>query len=302
MKYTILINQAQVFNADLHTKTDLIDWATLDYINAWQNNSKASRLQDYVWINYKHLIKEMPLLGLNSKSAVSNRITKLRDLNLIESIQDDFGRLFIKTTQLFCNITHNIPYKKHYSASSPSPAVHSAELPVHYNEPPVHHGEHSYKPSKPLIKKNNNTQPQIQPKIDLDLSPVVVVELEKTFSNADLPASKKALASIPAPFHLQVLAVLMLQLTKQSIPNKVGYLCRLVSNVKNGTFTPVPVAAVSISVNERIKQEKINKAKEEERGKINNVSHFVNLVRQFGDMVTVPEQYQQAVFERLACC
>ena len=154
-----------------------------------------------------------------------------------------------------------------------------------------------------LIQKNNNTtRPQIQPKTDLDLSPVVVVELEKTFSSADLSASKKALATIPAPFHLQVLAVLMWQLTKQSIPNKVGYLCRLVSNVKNGTFTPIAAVAVPISLDERIKQEKIKREAEAKRGKIDNVSYFVDQVKRLGDLIKVPEQYQQAVFERLANC
>lgn len=153
-----------------------------------------------------------------------------------------------------------------------------------------------------LLQKNNNTAPppQTQPKPDLSLSPVVVVELEKTFSNADLPASKKALATIPEPFHLQVLAVLMLQLTKQAIPNKVGYLCRLVSNVKNGSFTPIRVAALPISVDERIKQEKIKRAQEVKRGKVDNVSFFVEQVKRFGDKFIVPEAYRQAVFEQLA--
>jgi hypothetical protein len=150
-------------------------------------------------------------------------------------------------------------------------------------------------------KNNNKTAPQqIQPVHNVDLSPVVVVELEKTFSNSDLPASKKALATIPAPFHLQVLAVLILQLTKQAIPNKVGYLCRLVSNVKNGTFTPIAAVAVPISLDERIKQEKIKREEETKRGKIDNVSYFVDQVKRFGDKFIVPEAYRQAVFERLA--
>jgi hypothetical protein len=92
----------------------------------------------------------------------------------------------------------------------------------------------------------------------------------------------------------------MLQLTKQAIPNKVGYLCRLVSNVKNGTFTPVTVAAVPISLDERLKQEKIKREEEAKRGKVDNVSFFVGQVKLFGDKFLVPEQYRQAVFERLA--
>jgi F420-0:gamma-glutamyl ligase-like protein len=129
-----------------------------------------------------------------------------------------------------------------------------------------------------------------------------VVELEKTFSNVDLPASKKALATIPATYHLQVLAVLMWQLSKQSIHNKIGYLCRLVSNVKNGTFTPIAVAATPISLDERIKQEKIKREKEAQRGKKDNVTHFADMVKRYGDKFIVPEEYRQAVFERLGYC
>jgi F420-0:gamma-glutamyl ligase-like protein len=129
-----------------------------------------------------------------------------------------------------------------------------------------------------------------------------VVELEKTFSNVDLPASKKALATIPATYHLQVLAVLMWQLSKQSIHNKIGYLCRLVSNVKNGTFTPIAVAVPPISLDERIKQEKIKREKEAQRGKKDNVTHFADMVKRYGDKFIVPEEYRQAVFERLGYC
>jgi hypothetical protein len=158
-----------------------------------------------------------------------------------------------------------------------------------------------------LLQNNNNATPQIPPKTDLNLSPVVVVELEKTFSNnAELSASKKALASIPAHYQLQVLAVLVWQLSKQAINNKISYLCRLVSNVKNGTFTPLTTAAVTtpppVSLDERIKQQKIKQEEEAKRLKIDNVSYFVNQVKRLGDRVKVPEEYQQAVFERLARC
>ena len=69
MKYTILINQAAVVEAGLHKITDLVDWAILEYIVAWQTNPEAERNQDdFVWINYKHFIAEMPLVGLNTKT------------------------------------------------------------------------------------------------------------------------------------------------------------------------------------------------------------------------------------------
>lgn len=94
MKYTITINQAGIADAGLAGKTDLIDWAILEYILAWQNHPKAARIGDKVWINYKHLISEMPLIGLNNKAAVSRRLSKLAELKLISIEHDADKRVF----------------------------------------------------------------------------------------------------------------------------------------------------------------------------------------------------------------
>ena len=98
MKYTITINQAGIADAGFADKTDLIDWAIIEYIMAWQAHPKASRMGDRVWINYRHLIDEMPLLGLNSKQAVSKRVQKLHQLDLISIDHDSDGRLFAALT------------------------------------------------------------------------------------------------------------------------------------------------------------------------------------------------------------
>jgi len=105
MKYTILINQQAVVAAGLHIKTDLVDWAILDYICAWQLSPNAVRRSGKVWINYAHIIREMPLLGLNNKQAVSKRILKIKELGLINVEQDqDDKRLYIETTSFYENI------------------------------------------------------------------------------------------------------------------------------------------------------------------------------------------------------
>jgi hypothetical protein len=140
--------------------------------------------------------------------------------------------------------------------------------------------------------------------MDLNLSPVVVVELEKVFSNAELPAAKTQLAQISMFHQLAVLAEIVLNLKKpindNPIRNKIAYLRGIIKNIKNGTFTATPIPAQLMSVDERIKQEKIKREKDAQRGKIDNVGYFVQQVKQFGDLIKVPEQYQQAVFERLA--
>ncbi len=100
MKFSILINQLAVFNAGLADDTDLNDWAIVDYIQSWINHPKAQRMGDKVWLNYKHLIKNMPILSFKTKGAVSARINKLKDFGVIDTEQDDVGRLFVSISEL----------------------------------------------------------------------------------------------------------------------------------------------------------------------------------------------------------
>lgn len=104
MKYRILINQAGVVMAGLHHRTDLTDWALLNHIYDWETNKRAYRIENKVWINYRNVIEELPLIHLNSKSAVANRINKLRHLELILTSQAEDYRLFVETTELYVSI------------------------------------------------------------------------------------------------------------------------------------------------------------------------------------------------------
>lgn len=98
MKYTILINQKQVCDAGLEDETDLVDWAMIDYMAKFYASPKSRKLDDHVWINLKTMISEMPLLGLKSKQALSRRISKQRDLDLITCIYDGAGRMYARIT------------------------------------------------------------------------------------------------------------------------------------------------------------------------------------------------------------
>lgn len=100
MKYTITINQAGIVDAGFgNGRTDLIDWAIIEYIRDWQVAPKAARMGDMVWINLKHLIAEMPLLGLNSKAPISTRISKLKALGLVSVDYDNDRRLYARITE-----------------------------------------------------------------------------------------------------------------------------------------------------------------------------------------------------------
>ena len=99
MKYTILINQKQVVDAGFVDSTDLVDWAIIDYISKLYASPKTKRLDDHAWVNLKHMIAEMPLLGLKSKQALSRRLVKQRDLGLITSVYDQQGRMYARITE-----------------------------------------------------------------------------------------------------------------------------------------------------------------------------------------------------------
>lgn len=102
MKYATTINHAGIASIQMQTKTDLVDWCLLDYIANFESFEKAKKLNGKVWINFKHLISEMPMLGLNSKSSVSNRIKKLRVLGLLETSQDlTDQKLYAQTSELY---------------------------------------------------------------------------------------------------------------------------------------------------------------------------------------------------------
>lgn len=102
MKFSTTINHAGIASIQMQTKTDLVDWCLLDYIANFESCAKAKKLGDKVWINFKHLISEMPMLGLNSKSSVSNRIKKLRGLGLLETSQDlTDQKLYAQTSELY---------------------------------------------------------------------------------------------------------------------------------------------------------------------------------------------------------
>ncbi len=100
MKYTTLINTAGVCSIGMENSTDANDWMIIDYIKDWFSNPKATFCNGHVWINYKHILSELPLLPLRSKSAVSSRISKLESLGLITVTYDSNGRLFAKLTAL----------------------------------------------------------------------------------------------------------------------------------------------------------------------------------------------------------
>lgn len=105
MKYTILINQAGIVSSGLHKHTDVVDWMIIDYLKDWffaENKKTILNSEDgkqYTWINYQHLIENMPLLGIKDKDAISKRFKKLKQLGLIKTITLKDNSLYFILTE-----------------------------------------------------------------------------------------------------------------------------------------------------------------------------------------------------------
>lgn len=109
MQYTITINQVGIVKAGLLEKTDMIDWAIIDYLREqyFLENDKMfvkKKNQYYTRVNYKQLIQDLPILHIANKNTISNRFKKLKKLNLIDTVQSVDNSLYFILTPLCIGI------------------------------------------------------------------------------------------------------------------------------------------------------------------------------------------------------
>ena len=93
MKYNIFINQLALHRID--KDLDVKDGAILDYIISFCSADdkkidqltyrEGERTYRYTWIDYRPLIKEMPLLQFTTTTPVYQRIQKLKKAGLIKT-------------------------------------------------------------------------------------------------------------------------------------------------------------------------------------------------------------------------
>jgi len=83
MKYNIHINQYAAHNFFLNTGLNIVDCSIFDYIASLckSTNKKIKRIiftdEVYTWVDYGHLISEMPILGITTERGIIKRVNKL---------------------------------------------------------------------------------------------------------------------------------------------------------------------------------------------------------------------------------
>ena len=89
MQFGVYIDQAAVARAGLAGSTDVTDWFLIEYLRGWWKHGRGRTVEEggktYWWANLQHTLDELPLLPFRTTSALSRRISQLRDLGILET-------------------------------------------------------------------------------------------------------------------------------------------------------------------------------------------------------------------------
>lgn len=111
---------------------DLLDCAILDWIKAMCNSTSkkiiAQRVDGWTWIDYSQLLRDMPLLRIRSKGAITPRIKRIVENNYIETDLKDGEKLFAKLTEKVDKLEFDSVHDtKRYRSRTRTPTVHENE-------------------------------------------------------------------------------------------------------------------------------------------------------------------------------
>ena len=128
MKYNININQLVLSESIL----DLADCAILDWIITMCGSKsykiEQQRIDGMTWIDYSQLLRDMPLLRIKSKGALTPRIKRIKEEGFIETDIKNGDRLFVRLTDkidsLFLSTVHE---NERYRSPNKTVTVHETE-------------------------------------------------------------------------------------------------------------------------------------------------------------------------------
>lgn len=99
--YSLNINIFGLRKSGLIEGLDHDDVAIIEYVKKFYLSGRGYRHNDMVWIDYKTLMHQNPLLGFNSKSSISRRMKMLEEKGLLYSCQDSERRKYFKVSQAY---------------------------------------------------------------------------------------------------------------------------------------------------------------------------------------------------------
>lgn len=179
MKYNININQKALAESGL----DLIDCAILDWLiiicNSKNQAIQDKRMSGLTWVDYKTLLKDMPLLKIKSPSALTPRFKKIEKSGYIKcqtkregsvtkmyvSLEKKIDSLFIEINKPSSLVNTSIHNKEHEGALS----VHDSEAIINTN---IHHNISDN--NVILVKENSvDKKPEVETLVSRQIDMVI---------------------------------------------------------------------------------------------------------------------------------
>lgn len=162
MKYNININQLALASK----KLDLKDCAILDYLKAFcsADDKKIRQMTikeegidyNYTWINFKHLIREMPLLGIKYKSSISERMKKIEKTGYIKTFLGPDQNFYVRLTEKIKEIDFTKGVHLNERGCSPNRTDPFSETNRYTNSTSIKHNINNTRLGNPTEKKRND--------------------------------------------------------------------------------------------------------------------------------------------------
>ena len=137
MQYNININQKALAQSGL----DFSDAAILDFLYHFERvRTKAKiytddRGRDYRWINYKHIIAELPMLHIKDKAAISRRLINIEKTGYIKLYRAQDNTMYYRIADKYSSVIFS---KDDTTDSVPdTPPIGSSPRPVDETQQPV---------------------------------------------------------------------------------------------------------------------------------------------------------------------
>ncbi len=131
MKYNLNLNLKALYETTPQIAGYVKEIHVLDYLilicGSQSRNVIKKRItrhnREYTWVNYTHLIKEVPLLNIKSKGTVTKILDKLTELGYITTYSRVKGRKYIHLNELCHSLFfEGVPKNEHHRSQIDTPS------------------------------------------------------------------------------------------------------------------------------------------------------------------------------------
>lgn len=198
MQYNININQKALAQSGL----DFSDAAILDFLYHFERVRTKAKIytdekgRDYRWINYKHIIAELPMLKIKDKAAISRRLVNIEQTGYIKLYRSQDNTMYYCITDKYSSVifnkddtTDSVPDTPPIG-SSPRPVDETQQAVDETQQPPVDETQqHNHSTNIKHITSNHSAGKPAEPVGEVVTIEKQIAEVIKSFEpvNSHVP-------------------------------------------------------------------------------------------------------------------